>query len=147
MEMPSGHNPTRSIAWKMPSVPINLTLGGPYVTAGRTVGPRPPHDIAASLGVCDAPADPARPRSSRQQEEEAARAGAGVKSSTTHRGHADGTGTSTPRTPQNSHPGTTSQHPAELLRNNRKATLRQCRVSISPSPFPPSQLTRFQPFL
>lgn len=42
MEMPSGHNPTRSIAWKMPSVPINLTLGGPYVTAGRTVGPRPP---------------------------------------------------------------------------------------------------------
>jgi len=43
MGMPRGHNPTRSIAWKIPPVPINLlSYGGSRVTAGRTAGPRPP---------------------------------------------------------------------------------------------------------
>ena len=74
-----------------------------------------------SLGICDAPAEVRlgrAPVGSRRKP----RAPAPGEKQHHVQVHADGDGTSTPRTPRTSHPGTTSRHPAELLRNNRTST-------------------------
>lgn len=111
MEMPSGHNPTHSIAWKVPPVPINLpTLGGPHVTAGRRVGPRPPETALA---------DPARPRSGAQQEDAT---GAGTRVGS-------GTVCGSTLTPQNSHPGIPQSSSGTTKRPHLQA--RSFRVAIS----------------